>query len=120
MSRAKSILIIDDEPKIRALFRSQLREAGFHAFEADSGREALRLLVKKKIDLTVLDILLPESNGLEIFDEMKKKYPEIKIIVSSVHPAEDQQFLISGADAYYSKSESIAFLIDKIKTILGG
>lgn len=120
MEQARNILIIDDEPNFRSLFRRQLKEEGFRALEAEDGEKALELIkANKDIGLVILDILLPTSSGLEIYDEIRKQFPEKKIIVSSVHPADEQTFLISDADDYYYKSESISLLVEKIRAILG-
>ncbi len=119
MKEPKSILILDDEPNVRSLFGRQLKEAGFRVFEAANGKKSFEVMEARPIDLVVLDILLPELNGLEIYDVIKERSPSTKIIVSSIHPVDEQVFFISNADDYYYKSESIALLVDKIKKALG-
>jgi len=119
MNRRKTILIVDDEPRIRALFHSQIKESGYNALEARDGDEALQVLQKNKdIDLLILDIMLPHVSGLEIFETIKKDFSSLKIIISSVYPYEEQEFLIWDAQDYYYKSESISVLIDKINKLL--
>ena len=118
MDTKKNILVIDDDRNWRSLLYRQLKEAGFHAIEATNGRTALGLIKSNNIDVVILDILLPDSSGLEIYDEIRKQFPHIRIIVASVHPVEEQTFLISDADDYYFKSESLLVLIGKIKAIL--
>ncbi|MDO8661878.1 MAG: response regulator [Candidatus Omnitrophota bacterium] len=120
MEKPKNILVIDDEPNVRCLFGRQLKEAGFRVFEAANGKKSFTLLETMPIDLVVLDLLLPESNGLEVYDQIRKRFPAAKIIVSSIHPVEEQAFFIADADDYYYKSESISLLLDKIIKIMGG
>jgi len=120
MKKPKNVLILDDEPNVRCLFRRQIKEAGFRVFEAANGKKSFEVMETRPIDLVVLDILLPESNGLEIYDAIRKCSPGTKIIVSSIHPVDEQEFFISNADDYYYKSESVSLLIDKIRRILRG
>jgi len=68
--------------------------------------------------MVILDIMLPKKSGLEIFETIKKDFPALKVIVSSVYPLEEQKFLIWDADDYYYKTESILGLIDKMDKLL--
>ena len=120
MPKTKNVLVIEDEPNIRSLFTRELKESGYHVFAEASGRKSLELMKNHNIDIAILDILLPEKNGLEIYDEIRKQFPQTKIIISSVHSPSEQKFLISDADDYYHKSESISLLIDRINKISGG
>lgn len=118
-SRLKEILIVDDEPKIRSLFTRQLEEEGFRVIKVENGEKALNLIRENKnISLVILDILLPKTSGLDIFDIIKKENPQIKIIISSVYPKEDQEFLIFDADDYYYKYDETSILMDKINNLL--
>lgn len=119
MERHKQILIADDEPRIRSIFHRHLKEAGFLPLEAGDGKEALDAVrLNNNIDLVVLDILLPKVNGLDVFDIIRRDYPLIKVIISSVYSTEEQEFLIFNADDYYYKSESLFILVEKIKLLL--
>jgi len=121
MIRRKTILIVDDEPRIRTLLERQIKTAGYATLEAKDGDEALMILKNNQgidIDLLILDIMLPQKSGLEIFETIKKDFPSLKVIVSSVYPTEDQKFLIWDADDYYYKADSISVLTDKLDTLL--
>lgn len=116
----KNILIIEDEPKIRSLFRRGLKEAGYSTIEADNGEAALKTLKNyNNTDLIILDIALQKISGLYAFGAIKKDYPQMKIIISSVYPKDEQEFFIFDADDYYYKSDSISILIDKVDKLLG-
>lgn len=118
MKQADNILIVDDEPMIRDLFRRHLKEEGFYPLEAQDGFEALDILRKHSdVGVILLDIRLPQLSGLEVYDLLRKEFPQIKIIVSSVYPKEEQEFLISGVDDYYYKSEGLCSLTDKIRKL---
>lgn len=115
----KKIIIVDDEPKIRSLFRRCLREGGYQTLEAEDGRKALRLLKKDgNVDLVILDIGLPQVSGMDVFKTIRTYMPQVKIIVSSVYSKDEQEFYIWDADDYYYKSESISVLMDKVDKLL--
>lgn len=119
MRRLRKILIVDDEPRIRALFHRQLKEVGYKVVETEDGEKALELLKNNQdINLVILDIVLPKTSGLDIFDVMRKDFPQIRIIVSSVYTPDEQEFMIWDADDYYSKSDSISMLVDKVNKLL--
>jgi len=118
MDARKNILIIDDDPNWRALLNRQLKEAGFHALEAANGRKALGLILPNNVDVVILDILLPDSSGLDVYDEIRRQFPQVKIIIASVHSIDEQAFFIPDADEYYYKSESLLLLISKMKAVL--
>lgn len=119
MRVSKHILIVEDEPKIRGLLCRCLKEEGFFALEAEDGQKALNLIqMLNNVDLIILDIRLPKFSGLDIYDVIKKEFPRIKIVVSSVYTIEEQEFLIADADDYYYKSESVSVLVEKINRLL--
>lgn len=114
-----TILIIEDELKIRKLFRNQLEDLGYRTLEAEDGESGLELFVKEpKIGLVILDIALPKKIGMKVFESIKERTPPAKIIVSSVFPKDDQQSLIKEADDYFDKAEGVECLIEKVERLL--
>ncbi|MDD3375770.1 MAG: response regulator [Candidatus Omnitrophica bacterium] len=114
-----TILIIEDELKIRKLFRSQLEDLGYRTLEAGDGDSGLKLFAKEpKIGLVILDIALPKKTGMKVFESIKRRTPPVKIIVSSVFPKDDQKSLIKKADDYFDKAEGVEILIQKVKRLL--
>ena len=114
-----TILIIEDELKIRKLFRNQLEELGYRTLEAEDGETGLELFAKEqKIGLVILDIAIPNKTGMKVFESIKGRTPPAKIIVSSVFPKDDQQSLIKEADDYFDKAEGVEILIEKVKQLL--
>lgn len=82
MAKSK-ILIIDDEPQIRAMLRQMLEREGFEVIDASDGRQGIRLYRESPADLVITDIVMPEKEGLETIMELKKDYPDVKIIAIS-------------------------------------
>lgn len=115
----KSILVIDDEPKIRQIYRHYLEEYGYRIIEAHDGNSGLGILRKSSdITLVVLDLAMPRKSGFEIYEQIKKEFPDIKILVASVFNQNDQQFFLPNADEYYDKSEDAAGLVRKIEKLI--
>lgn len=112
MIRPKNIVIVDDDPRMRDLMSRELRAEGFCMLEAPDGESALQLMRRhRRIDLVLLDLLIPQTSGLDIFDSIRKDFPEVPIIITSVYSKEEQAFLIWNADGYYYKSEGISELL---------
>ena len=79
-TRNHQILVVDDEKGLRDLHQENLEEAGFICFTASSGKGALEVLVTEAIDLVVVDVMMPEMSGLELFQQMKEKYRWIAVV----------------------------------------
>lgn len=77
------ILLVEDDRKYRQILHTALTDEGYHVTDAMDGRNALRIAENKEFDLILLDLLLPDVNGLEFYDrfrlELKKKTPVIVI-----------------------------------------
>jgi CheY-like chemotaxis protein len=118
MNLQKTILIIDDDARMRDLLRRQLRSENYSVLEANDGEAALRMLgQRKKIHLILLDILMPLASGLDIFDQIRKSFPDIPVIVTSVYSREEQEFLVWDADGYYYKSDSLSGLMQEVEKV---
>jgi DNA-binding response OmpR family regulator len=77
------ILVFDDEPSILLMLKKMLEKAGHEVDMALNGKEGMVLFEKNKPDLLITDVLMPEKEGLETIFELRKKYPELKIIAIS-------------------------------------
>jgi CheY-like chemotaxis protein len=77
------ILVIDDEPQLRAVLKRFLEIEGYEVEVAADGREALRIYAGKPADLVITDLIMPEKEGIETIRELKDSYPGIKIIAMS-------------------------------------
>ena len=77
------VLIVDDDLQIRKVFSKLIEAEGHKVWVAEDGNQGLKELAKRPIDLIISDILMPDKDGLEMIDEVKKTYPNIKIIAIS-------------------------------------
>jgi YesN/AraC family two-component response regulator len=78
-----SILIIDDDAQILKMLRQILEREKYHVTEASNGKQGLRLYRENPADLVITDIIMPEKEGIEIIIELKRDYPDVKIIAIS-------------------------------------
>ncbi|RPH79684.1 MAG: response regulator [Nitrospiraceae bacterium] len=76
-----SILVVDDEDQIRRLITEALEQAGYHVTEARDGKEALQQYRRAPADLVIMDILMPDQDGLETTVVLRRESPDVKIIV---------------------------------------
>ena len=79
----QKILIIDDEEQTRSVFKEMLGRFGYEVLEASNGEEGLVLQREKTADLIIMDIFMPHKEGLETIREMRREFPEVKIIAIS-------------------------------------
>ncbi len=77
------ILIIDDDDLIREMLRAVLEREGYDVLDASDGREGLRVFMKNPVDLVVTDLVMPEKEGIEIIIELRRNFPDLKIIAIS-------------------------------------
>jgi two-component system chemotaxis response regulator CheY len=76
-----SILVVDDEDQIRQLIRETLEQVGYHVSEARDGAEALQQYRLAPADLVIIDILMPNQDGLETTMALRREFPDVKVIV---------------------------------------
>ena len=78
-----SILIIDDEIQIRKMLRQILEKEGYKIFTASNGQEGLKIFKNNPTDLVITDLIMPEKEGIELILELRRDYPDTKIIAIS-------------------------------------
>lgn len=99
-----TILVADDEKEIRELLRLYLENAGYKILEAEDGEQALELLRREKIDLCILDIMMPKQNGYYVLQELRKENNIPVLILSAKDTASEKILGLNlGADDYIAK-----------------
>jgi len=116
--------VIDDDQAVAATFKSLLTRNGFVVHAVTSGREGLRWLAKEPVDLVVTDIFMDDMDGLETVTEIKKHFPQVKIIamsggsmvvgMDSLHMAK-----MLGADRTLKKPDDLPKLLEVIADLVG-
>jgi DNA-binding response OmpR family regulator len=116
------ILVVDDEPDIHAVLGKLLSRHGYGVESAYSAAEAYRAIEKRRPDLVILDIMMPEVSGMEVCNRLKSD-PATRDIMILIVSARDEQAdriegLSHGADDYVSKPFHLQSLIRKIEHML--
>jgi DNA-binding response OmpR family regulator len=116
---ASSILLVDDEPAVTELLTYNLRRAGFEVTTAADGRTALEFARELHPDLILLDLMLPEIDGLDVCRELRKT-GDVPIIMITARDEEIDRVvgLELGADDYVAKPFSVRELMARIKAVL--
>ena len=122
MSEKVRIVIAEDHTILREGLRSLLSaNANFEVVgEAADGREAIRQVKKLKPDLTLTDLSMPKMNGMEAIKEIKRESPATKILVLTVHRAEEYILATfrAGADGYLLKDSTHSELLMAVKKVV--
>lgn len=113
------VLVVDDEPQIRRFLRISLSSQNYKVDEAETGKAALRLANALKPDLILLDLGLPELDGQEVIQELRKAGHKQPILVLSVRNQQSDivQALDNGADDYLTKPFGIEELLARMRTL---
>lgn len=119
---AARVLIVEDDPDIAQLVARYLVKAGFATEHAESGRDALQMIVAKPPDLVVLDLMLPHVDGLEVCRQVRAngKTATIPIIMLTARAEESERIvgLELGADDYLAKPFSPSELVARVRALL--
>ncbi len=111
------ILIVDDDLHIQRLYREELGEEGYEIVVAGTGKEALELFEKENPDIVILDILMPDIDGISLLRMMKEQRPKIPIIMSTAYDYRDD-FAVWASEAYTVKSADLTELKKTIKSLI--
>ncbi|MBC1557176.1 response regulator transcription factor [Listeria booriae] len=116
----KRILVVDDDPHIRQLVGHHLRVEGFHVLEAENGVHAETLLNEDQVHLAIVDLMMPEMDGLELCQRMRADYPEIPVIMLTAKDAllDKAQGFEAGTDDYVTKPFEPQELIFRVRALL--
>ncbi len=114
------ILIVEDEAAIRAGLEEKLRREGFIVRSAADGETADRMLRDDPPDLVVLDLMLPGMDGLAVLRELRKRQPDLPVLILSARGAEQEKVrgLREGADDYLAKPFGLDELMARIDALL--
>jgi CheY-like chemotaxis protein len=119
-TREQSILVVDDNPLDRALFKAILEGAGYSVVENGSGKEALAAVEKTNFQLMTLDLSMPDMDGFDVLRAVRSRHPEIKIMVVSGfrHGSMNKAAKSLGADATLDKNLATDLLLPMVCDLL--
>jgi len=123
MDTKKTIMVVDDNPDIITIVKTILEGRGFTVFSASSGPELLSMLPNQKADLIILDIMMPEMDGLEVLTRLKGKTETSTIPVILLTAKVQYEDVLGGyklgADYYITKPFTSTQLVNGINLLLG-
>lgn len=119
MSNAAKVLIVDDEPHIRRLLRTTLARASYDISEAETAAEALEMLTRTDPDVILLDLGLPDRDGLELVPIIRMRTTATLLVVSARDATEQKVTALDlGADDYVTKPFDSEELLARVRTAL--
>src|SRR3954463_198491 len=114
------ILVVDDEPSITDAVATVLRYEGFEVREASTGREALDTAAAFRPDLLVLDVLLPDLDGLDVTTRLRNTGQPVAVLLLTARDATEDKIagLTAGADDYVTKPFNLGEVVARVRAIL--
>lgn len=124
MSEKIRVLIADDHAIVRQGFKQIFSETEdlVVAGEADDGAEALQLARQKEWDVFLLDVTMPNRNGIDTLKQLKKEFPRLPVLILSMHPEEQYavRAIKAGASGYLTKQSAPEQLVTAIRQVARG
>jgi two-component system, response regulator, stage 0 sporulation protein F len=114
----KKILVVEDDMPIRNLYKEELIDEGYDVVTAPDGVAGDEVYKKEMPDLITIDIKMPNMNGLELLDKIRKEDKDIPIIIYSAYGEFTQNFSTWAADEYLVKSSDLTEFKNKVRELL--
>ncbi len=118
----ETILLVDDEEMILDLNRELFEKLGYRIFTASSGSEAVKIYTEKKneIDLIIMDMIMPQMHGLELYEKFKSMNPAVKVILSSGYSLNGQarKIMDKGCDGFIQKPFRLSEISRKVREVI--
>ncbi len=117
-----TVLVVDDEERIRSSLRGILRDEGFRVIDTSDAREVMAIVARARPEVVLLDVWMPELDGIELLRRIKAQHPHTRVIMISGH-ANIQNAVAAtrlGAEDFLEKPFSVAGLLASIERVLSG
>lgn len=112
------VLVVDDDKGLRDLYKSELAAEGYEVIVASTGKEAVEILKASRPDVIIMDIRMPEMNGIEALGKVVARHKSIPVIINTAYPSYQEDFRAWAADEYVVKSSDLTELKAAIKRVL--
>ena len=118
----ETVRLIDDDEMVADVGEQILNNLGYDVVKADSGKQAIKVYKENRdrIDMVILDMIMPEMSGGEIYDRLKRINPKVKVLLSSGYSIDGQasKILKQGCNGFIQKPFNMSELLEKIRQIL--
>ncbi|MBW2195074.1 MAG: response regulator [Deltaproteobacteria bacterium] len=124
MGNNKKVVVIDDNAEIRHVIELKLRTQGYKVITAANGKEGLNLIKSKQPDVVITDIIMPEKEGIEVITEVRRDFPNVKIIAMSggglIGPHEYLSWTkMMGVQRTFTKPFAINEILEAVNELVG-
>ena len=118
----ETVLLIDDDEMVADVGEQILNNSGYDVVKADSGKQAIKVYKENwgRIDMVILDMIMPEMSGEETYGQLKMINPKVKVLLSSGYSIDGQanKILKQGCNGFIQKPFNMSELLEKIRQIL--
>jgi CheY-like chemotaxis protein len=120
MKRPITVLVIDDDERVRTLLRDILRFAGYRVIEASDGRSGMRYLENGEFDMVLTDLGMPEMNGWEVVKMIKKETPQTPVVLITGWGTnlDEEKVKESGVDGIIGKPFQVNEVIETVEQFI--
>ena len=115
----RTILVVDDDKSLRRLYKAELEAEGYRIRLAANGRQAINAVEEETPDLVIMDIRMPEMDGLESMARVLREHKSVPLILNTAYSCYQDNFLTWAAEGYIIKSADLQPLKEKIREVLG-
>ena len=117
MSKPLSVLVVDDEPTIRLSLETILQRAGYRVMTAERGAEAIQLLRDHRFAVAVIDLVLPDLDGLAVLDTARRLQPKCRCLVLTAYGIQEKAMRViqEGAFDYLVKPMPVKEILARVK-----
>ena len=112
------ILVVEDDEPLRSLYKYELEEEGYEVVIAEDGKTALKSLEQLSCDLIILDMVMPEMDGLEALTKITSRQKKIPVVIHTAYLQRKDENLSGLADACLTKSSDLSILKSTVRELL--
>src|SRR5262249_19661844 len=114
----KAILVVDDNPSVRHIVARVLAEEGYHVLAAANGVEAVEVAAANDLDLVILDLIMPQQGGWDVFEKLTSEKPFLPVIIVTARPGQLFTAVGAGVAALLEKPLDYPKLLETVRAVL--